>query len=59
MNEGLEDELYEEAFLHEPDLPECQWWLLCENQATTQRHHPILGMVPICQRCDEKVEALS
>lgn len=34
---------------------QCQWFALCENEATTTRPHPILGDVPICQRCDEKV----
>jgi hypothetical protein len=36
----------------------CQWFALCENVATTTRNHPILGDVPICTRCDEKVERL-
>lgn len=36
----------------------CQWWLLCDNLATTTRTHPILGEVPICKSCDEKMEAL-
>jgi len=34
----------------------CEWFLLCENEATTTRSHPILGDVPICDRCDKKVE---
>lgn len=33
----------------------CQWFLLCTNEATRLREHPILGQVPICERCDEKV----
>lgn len=37
----------------------CSWWALCPNAATTTRPHPILGDVPICDSCDEKVEALS
>lgn len=37
----------------------CQWWALCGNDASTTRSHPILGDVPICERCDDKVEALS
>lgn len=38
---------------------QCAWFLLCENDATTTREHPLLGAVPICDRCDEKVKALS
>jgi hypothetical protein len=37
----------------------CQWFLLCTNPATSTMPHPILGAVPICQRCTDKVEALS
>jgi hypothetical protein len=33
----------------------CQWWLNCDNPATTVRSHPILGDVPICKRCDDKI----
>lgn len=33
----------------------CSWFAKCPNPATTVRAHPILGGVPICQRCDEKV----
>ena len=36
----------------------CQWFLKCANEATKFRSHPILGDVPICDRCDEKVEAI-
>lgn len=38
---------------------QCAWFLLCENDATTTRNHSVLGDVPICDRCDKKVEALS
>jgi hypothetical protein len=37
----------------------CQWFLLCDNLATKTRKHPILGEVPICDRCDKKVEDLN
>jgi hypothetical protein len=37
----------------------CEWYALCENPATGTRSHTILGDVPICERCDAKVEALS
>jgi hypothetical protein len=36
----------------------CQWWALCGNDATKVRHHPVLGDVPICDRCNVKVERL-
>lgn len=41
----------------EPTL--CRWWALCDQEADGTRQHPILGAVPICPRCREKVEALS
>lgn len=36
----------------------CAWFALCENPATTTEPHPILGPVPICQRCAAKLKAL-
>lgn len=33
----------------------CRWFALCRRAATTTRSHPILGQVPICKRCDDKV----
>jgi hypothetical protein len=36
----------------------CEWFLLCANEATTTEPHPILGQVPICVRCAEKVAVL-
>lgn len=37
----------------------CQWFALCDHAAVTTRKHSILGDVPICKRCNDKVEALS
>lgn len=36
----------------------CEWFALCGNPAVTTEPHPILGDVPICQRCADKVAAL-
>ena len=36
----------------------CEWFALCENQATMKHYHPILGDVPICARCNSKVEEM-
>lgn len=38
--------------------PYCGWFALCVNRSTTTRDHPVLGMVPICKRCDDKVARL-
>lgn len=37
----------------------CEWFAMCLNVATTTQPHPILGPVPICDRCKAKVEANS
>lgn len=36
----------------------CAWFLLCENPATTTRKHSVLGDVPICERCNSKMNAI-
>lgn len=33
----------------------CEWWLLCDHEATHVHPHPILGDVPICDRCEAKL----
>lgn len=33
----------------------CQWFLMCVRPATRTREHPILGAVPICVECDERL----
>ncbi len=45
-----------------PETPsgKCEWFALCENEATKTRTHATLGEVPICEHCDKKLgEALS
>lgn len=37
----------------------CRWFALCENEATGTLPHPVLGDVPVCDRCRAKNERLS
>lgn len=37
---------------------ECKVFLLCKNEATTTSPHPILGSVPSCQRCADKMKRI-
>lgn len=32
----------------------CEWFAMCTNEATDFMPHPILGDVPICDRCKER-----
>ncbi|MEY9235377.1 hypothetical protein ABIF78_007700 [Bradyrhizobium japonicum] len=34
----------------------CRWFLRCDNPATETKPHPVLGDVPICKRCAEKMK---
>lgn len=34
----------------------CEWYALCDRPAAHQVRHPILGTVPTCQRCVDKLE---
>ena len=38
-----------------PEPVRCEWFALCPNEATTTVSHPILGDVPVCDRCVEKL----
>jgi hypothetical protein len=35
----------------------CEYFLLCENEAEGTVANPVLGPVPCCKRCADKVEA--
>lgn len=37
----------------------CAWFAKCDHPANGLRDHPVLGQVPICQRCDDRVERMS
>jgi hypothetical protein len=40
-----------------PELdPQCQWFALCTNPANGLCDAGPLGQVPICQRCDDRME---
>lgn len=34
----------------------CAWFLLCDRAAVGTVAHPILGSVPCCQRCADKLD---
>ena len=42
----------------------CEWFYLCDNEATTTRTGPLLGSptgwgeIPICDRCNDKIDRL-
>ena len=56
---GIERERIDAMLSDDPHvLRMCEWFALCDNPATKTRSHPVLGAVPICDRCDAKVEAL-
>lgn len=37
----------------------CQWYALCDRPVAVNLPHPVLGLVPTCQPCADKVAALS
>lgn len=50
-----ENELYrdERGVLRDEDgyVVSCSWYAMCSNPATEVESHPILGGVPVCERC--------
>jgi hypothetical protein len=41
------------------DTQLCEWFALCDHPATSLRAHPILGDVPICDRCTDKLAKIA
>lgn len=35
-------------------MPICEWYAMCANPAVGTTPHPVLGDVPICQRCADR-----
>lgn len=58
MAGDCEQQLFGDGDL-EAGLLTCEWFALCENVATATEPHPILGSIPICERCKAKLEAMS
>jgi len=52
------DKLAEANFPAQGSEQECAWWAGCHNDATTTEPHPILGDVPICDRCVSKLRKI-
>src|ERR1044072_1896475 len=51
-------EFYATVFDLVVEIVLCEWFAQCLNDATGTEPHPILGDVPICDRCRTKNEAL-
>lgn len=49
-------EAIRQGWANDADLA-CQWFALCPNDATHTQSHPVLGDVPICERCQAKYDA--
>lgn len=46
------------AELDKLDAPLCEWFAMCDREATTTLLHPVIGEVPCCARCAAKATAL-
>lgn len=56
--EYVEGDLYDQT-KKDAQLGACSWFAYCENPATHTQAHPILGDVPICDRCQGIYDGLS
>lgn len=36
----------------------CEWFALCDRPAVAVLEHPVLQLVPVCERCRARVEAM-
>lgn len=34
----------------------CEWMVLCFNPTANAANHPIIGLVPVCDRCATRFE---
>lgn len=37
-------------------MNKCEWFARCENEATHLVRHVVLGAVPTCERCIQKLD---
>lgn len=44
----------DQADAEDDERPFCEWYALCDREAIGTTKHPIIGDVPICQRCADK-----
>lgn len=51
-------EAVERLALITTDPRQCEWFAACDRPAVTLTPHPLIGKVPTCQRCAEKLERL-
>jgi len=43
--------LYYDPYIGEVEVGTCEWFAACGNPATTVLEHPVLTLVPACERC--------
>jgi hypothetical protein len=47
-------EWFGEIFIEKEDACKCEWFAMCDHDATVLVLHPILGHVPACASCAER-----
>lgn len=58
MTLNINDRVYAEFVYGNQEIP-CQWFAKCANPANGLRDGGPLGPVPICKRCDDKMERIA